>query len=167
MNKKIPLLNYIIMVFIIIVVISVCYYAIKIYHLQKKDQLNSSILGQYLNEIKINELNDYILENEYVILYICSSEIEKCRNFENNIENYIQKLNLRENMLYLNIKTVKNEYKNNYLSKIKTYINDFDEEKIPQIVVYSQSNKVETKKIETFDDIKQILDKYEVNYLND
>lgn len=167
MEQKKKKINYIILAVIIVAVIFACAYSIRLYKIHKENDLNIAILNEYLNEIKINELNDYLVENPDVFIYACFSDSQKCRDFELEFRNYTVQYSLREHILYLNLKTIKDEYKDDYEGKIKEYFRELNIENIPAVLIYSNGKLSKASPIYTPDDILKILDVHEVNYLND
>ena len=157
-NKNLKV-NSVILGFLILITIFGCVYFLKSYKIHKEKDLNTPIMLDYLNEIKINELNEYTIENPNPILYVCSPNKENCREFEESFKKIIEKYDLREYILYLNA----NENKNELQEKIPT----LNEKDFPTILIYNNKEIIEISKIETTDDILKLLDKYEVNYLND
>lgn len=167
MKDKKPKINYIILAVVLLVTVFACIYVIRLYKIHKENDLNIAILGEYLNEIKINELNDYLVENPYVFIYSCFSDSEKCRQLELEFKEVIVANDLREHLLYLNLKEIKDENPNDYGDKIKEYLPMFNVENIPAILIYMEGNLSEIKYVTSTDDILKILDMYEVNYQND
>lgn len=167
MNQKKKKINYIILAVITVVVIFACVYSIRLYKIHKENDLNIAILSEYLNEIKINELSDYLVETPDVFIYTCFSDSQKCRDFELEFKNYIVQYSLREHILYLNLKTIKDEYEENYQNKIKEYFHELNIENIPAVLIYSNGKLSKITPVIMPDDILKILDVYEVNYLND
>lgn len=167
MEQKKKRINYIILAVITVVVIFACVYSIRLYKIHKENDLNIAILSEYLNEIKINELSDYLVENPDVFIYVCFSDSQKCRDFELEFRDYIVQYNLREHILYLNLKTIKDEYKDTYEDKIKEYLQELNLENIPAILTYYNGKLSKVTPVIIPDDILKILDVHEVNYLND
>lgn len=167
MEQKKKNANYIILAVIIVVVIFACVYLVRMYKIHKENDLNIAILNEYLNEIKINELNDYLVENPDVFIYTCFSDSQKCRDLELQFKEYIVQYSLREHLLYLNLKTIKDDNKDSYESKIKEYFPTLNMENIPAILVYSNGKLSNITYISASDDVLKLLDTHGVNYSND
>lgn len=165
-EKKIKI-NYIILTIILIVIASSCVYCVKLYKMHKESDLSVAILNEYLNEIKLNELNDFLTENPDAFIYTCFSDEQACREFELEFKEVIIKYNLRDHVVYLNLKDIRDEYKENYKEKVKEYINNLNVNDLPVILKYTEKELIEIKKISTPADVLKFLDTYEVNYLND
>ena len=155
------------MLVILIVVVFACVYIIRLYKIHKENDLSIAILDQYLDEIKVNELGDYLLENPYVFIYTCFSDDEDCRKVELDFKEKIVNYGLREHILYLNLKNIKDEYPDNYDDKIKEYFPDINIENIPAVLVYIDGTLNKISYITNGDDVLKLLDTYEVHYHND
>lgn len=167
MKEKKSKINYIILAAILVVIICACAYCVKLYKMHKENDLSVAILGEYLNEIKLKELNDFLTENPDAFIYTCFSDEQACREFELEFKEVIVKYNLRDHIVYLNLKDVRDEYKENYKEKVKEYITNLNVNDLPVILKYTDRELVEIKKISTTADVLKFLDTYEVNYLND
>ena len=99
--KKIK--NYIILAIIFITTISGTFYVRSWYNTTKEYYSQNSIMPKVINEIKSEELSNYILENQNFILYVSSAHNIELKPFENELKKVIEKLDARENILYLNI----------------------------------------------------------------
>lgn len=165
-KEKRLLINYIFMTLIMILIVSICLYIIKVHNINKKESFNNSILTEFLDEIKLNEIDDYILGSENTFIFVSSSDIKEYRAIEEKIKDDIVDINLREYILYLNIKNIKDEYKE-FIKKIPEFVKYSDLDNLPLILVYNFLELKEVKSINSFDDIKELFDKYGVNYLND
>ena len=121
--REIPKKNYIIMIIIIIgIVISTILLANYYNNHFKK----TSIMYNYLSEIKKKDLNTYLIENPNIILYISNKydtknlEIEeklKQEIINNNLDNYFVYINLNDNNLDF-IDNINNKYNGNIDKKI-------------------------------------------------
>lgn len=165
-NRK-PKINYIILAIILVVVLFACIYILRLYKIHKENDLSIAILSEYLGEIKIDELNDYLIDNPYVFIYTCFSDDENCRKVELDFKNTIVDYSLREHILYLNLKSIKDKYPSDYMSKIKEYFPGINVENIPAILVYTDRQLSQISYITSGDDVLKLLDMYEVNYHND
>ena len=75
MNKDnlrvIPIKNYLILGIVIIVTLLLLYYFYMWIDAYNETKLNKPILDKYLEVINYNELDDYLIENQDTIIYIC------------------------------------------------------------------------------------------------
>ena len=103
MKKEIPLKNYILLSIVLILTIVVVTYFFMWENTYEKSRLQTPILDDYLLVINYNELNNYLVENKDVIIYVSELNNENIRLFENKFKNIINKNNLNNKILYLDL----------------------------------------------------------------
>ena len=131
-EKEIPLKNYILLSIVLILTIVVVIYFFLWKNTYEKSKLQTPILDDYLLVINYNELNNYLVENKDAIIYISKLNNENIRLFENKFKNIINKNNLNNKILYLDITEELKE--NNIVKKInKKYGKEMTE--VPTIVI--------------------------------
>lgn len=82
--------------FILLCLVTITVLSYILYYNLKKEE--PSVLTGYINEIKYNGINNYIIENSHVVIYATSSNSNK--QFENNLKNIVIKYNLSEKIVY-------------------------------------------------------------------
>lgn len=102
-EKEIPLKNYILLSIVLILTIVVVIYFFLWKNTYEKSKLQTPILDDYLLVINYNELNNYLVENKDAIIYISKLNNENIRLFENKFKNIINKNNLNNKILYLDL----------------------------------------------------------------
>lgn len=131
-EKEIPLKNYILLSIVLILTIVVVIYFFLWKNTYEKSKLQTPILDDYLLVINYNELNNYLVENKDAIIYISKLNNENIRLFENKFKNIINKNNLNNKILYLDLTEVLKE--NNIVKEInKKYGKEMTE--VPTIVI--------------------------------
>lgn len=131
-EKEIPLKNYILLSIVLILTIVVVIYFFLWKNTYKKSKLQTPILDDYLLVINYNELNNYLVENKDAIIYISKLNNENIRLFENKFKNIINKNNLNNKILYLDLTEELKE--NNIVKEInKKYGKEMTE--VPTIVI--------------------------------
>ena len=131
-EKEIPLKNYILLSIVLILTIVVVIYFFLWKNTYEKSKLQTPILDDYLLVINYNELNNYLVENKDAIIYISKLNNENIRLFENKFKNIINKNNLNNKILYLDLTEDLKE--NNIVKKInKKYGKEMTE--VPTIVI--------------------------------
>lgn len=119
-EKEIPLKNYILLSIVLILTIVVVIYFFLWKNTYEKSKLQTPILDDYLLVINYNELNNYLVENKDAIIYISKLNNENIRLFENKFKNIINKNNLNNKILYLDLteelnkKSIVNELNKKY-----------------------------------------------------
>ena len=131
-EKEIPLKNYILLSIVLILTIVVVIYFFLWKNTYEKSKLQTPILDDYLLVINYNELNNYLVENKDAIIYVSKLNDESIRLFENKFKNIINKNNLNNKILYLNLTEELKE--NNIVKEInKKYGKEMTE--VPTIVI--------------------------------
>lgn len=120
--REIPKKNYIIFSFIVILSVIICLYIVLLYNRTKHYYENNSILTEILNEIVLqedfsveNNINNYLVENTNLIIYISSGKNKAIKNFEQEFKKMIIDENIKEDILYINSDNI------DYIS----FMNDF------------------------------------------
>ena len=131
-EKEIPLQNYILLSIVLILTIVVVIYFFLWKNIYEKSELQTLILDDYLLVINYNELNNYLVENKDAIIYVSKLNDESIRLFENKFKNIINKNNLNNKILYLDLTEELKE--NNIVKEInKKYGKEMTE--VPTIVI--------------------------------
>ena len=116
--------------------------------------LSNYFILYYFLVINYNELNNYLVENKDAIIYISKLNNENIRLFENKFKNIINKNNLNNKILYLDLTEELKE--NNIVKEInKKYGKEMTE--VPTIVI------IKDGKISSSYDIKE--NKYNIKLL--
>ena len=153
-EKEIPLKNYILLSIVLILTIVVVIYFFLWKNTYEKSKLQTPILDDYLLVINYNELNNYLVENKDAIIYVSKLNDESIRLFENKFKNIINKHNLNNKILYLDLTEELKE--TNIVKKInKKYGKEMTE--VPTIVI------IKDGKISSFYNIKE--NKYNIKLL--
>ena len=131
-EKEIPLKNYILLSIVLILTIVVVIYFFLWKNTYEKSKLQTPILDDYLLVINYNELNNYLVENKDAIIYVSKLNDESIRLFENKFKNIINKNNLNNKILYLDLTEELKE--NNIVKEInKKYGKEMTE--VPTMVI--------------------------------
>lgn len=101
-KREIPLKNYIYLVLIVFLTLGILYYLYLWSIEYKKEVTSDSVISSSLQLINYNEVEDYIVENDNVCLYISNKNIE-LKDFEKSLKHLIEKYNLEKRILYLDI----------------------------------------------------------------
>lgn len=145
-EKEIPLKNYILLSIVLILTIVVVIYFFLWKNTYEKSKLQTPILDEYLLVINYNELNNYLVENKDAIIYVSKLNNENIRLFENKFKNIINKNNLNNKILYLDLTE---ELKENNIVKEKNKKYGKEMTEIPSIII------IKDGKISSFYNIKE------------
>ena len=120
MERKIKFKNYIYLFLVLTVSIGVMV-GFYMWHLSYKENvLKTPIMDEYLYSINYNELDNYVTDNGYALIYVSVLEDEGIRNFEEKFKKYIMKNELSNKMLYLDLTEVSKD-SNLYSELINKY----------------------------------------------
>ena len=127
-EKQIPFKNYIILMVILILSIITIIYFYMWYGEIKENRIGTPIMNEYLNVINYNELDNYLIENKDVIIYV-SVLNDDTRKFEKKFKNIINSYSLNNSMLYLNLTDESNKNVNVFMEK-------YDILSLPCIIIF-------------------------------
>ena len=102
-ERIVPIKNYFILGFIILLSIIIVIYYFVWYGLYKIEKMSTPILSEDLVGVKYNELNNYLVENGNAIFYVSVSNDSEIRDFEVKFKKFINKYSLNNSILYLDI----------------------------------------------------------------
>ena len=103
MKKKIPLKNYVILAIIFLVTIIAVFYIRDWYITTKEYYAQNSVMTKVTREIKREEISNYVMENQRLILYVSSGKNSNIKDFEDEFKELIKKLDLNDDVLYMNM----------------------------------------------------------------
>lgn len=150
-KKEISLKNYIYLFLIIGITIGIVYYLYLWFTEYEEKVRNVSVLSNYLQVINYNEVDNYIIENDEVYLYVTDANFD-LNDFEYELKKFIVNNNLEKDILYLDISNNYNDGKYSIMN------NEF--KSIPMFIVFNNSqiissydiknNGYDTNKIESY-----------------
>lgn len=147
--REIPIKNYFILLIIIIVVALSTIILTNIYNNRFK---TTSIMYNYLSEIKKNDLDTYLIEKPNIIIYIADKHDLSNDKIEKKLQKEIIKYNAKDYFVYLNINMNNLEF----IDKLnKKYYGNISKQ-LPVLVViedglisksYSELNNINLKEL--------------------
>lgn len=167
MNKKsIPTRNYLILFGIILLVICACFAAYNVYNIYQENKIRTSPLSN--KEVLYVDLKNATIEIDadtfLVISYVQNREIH---NNEIEIKKYLNKNNLIDNVMYLDISKYINDPEFiTDLNKTLKLKDNLQIKKFPALIYYKEG--IATYKIDSTEhllnkgDFEQIVDMYEL-----
>lgn len=138
MNKKnIPRRNYLYLLLIFLITVGVVYY-LYLWFVTYKEVKFSSNLIKYFQVINYNELEEYIIENEDVFIYVSSLTDDEI-NYEKQLEKKLRLYALKNKVLYLDI--------TNNIDNNKYSINNVNFFATPMILYFSNGELISSYNI--------------------
>jgi len=99
--NDIPIKNYIILGIVILFTIMFSFYLRNWYNMSEKTRTYKNLLAQKLPELKLEEVDTFLMENPNIIIYISSGSDQNNKNFEKNLYEYIVKRDRVFDFVYL------------------------------------------------------------------
>lgn len=164
--RKVPIKNYVILIVLFTFTIVLILYLCNLYQVYDEHQKETPIIRDILSEITSDELDHYVMENPTTIIYMCTAENPICRNYEKDFKKLIQKENLQENIVYLNLSNVdQNDFITNFNTKYpyKVLLSSeypalviLEDGKVSQLLQGSSEERLTITKTKQFIDINKI-----------
>lgn len=172
MNKReIPNKNYIKLGAVIIATIALTFYWASWYNTTKEYRMNNSVIPTVIGEVTMEELDNYLLENPDIIIYIASSKDNTIKDFEDDLKKILVKEDLKNEFIYVDTSKIENQefyqsFAQKYYSKsLKSKKDSLDI--IPNIVLIEDGTVKDVmylyKKDIIKEDVKKFIKKYGVN----
>lgn len=153
--RKVPLKNYFILTLILVLSIFIVFYLVKIYNSTMHNTNDKQILNK-IKEITILELDNYIVENPNIVIYLMDSDY-KSISFEKKLNQVIVEHDLQSQFVLINIAN------NIYQEYDKTANVNFKNKSILKEVPINSLVIIENKKIKRFIKINDGLKKSEIS----
>lgn len=155
--------NYIILIVIFILCWGLTLYLCEWYKVYNDYEKQTPVIRGTLSEITYEDLDHYVVDVPSVIVYICTSYDDNCRNFEKNFKKYVKKNDLNDSIVYLNITNIDkqqfiNDFNNKYNYKGKLTGNypafvSFKDGKINSVLQATDSKNLSLSKVDSFLDL--------------
>lgn len=163
MERKIPRKNYIIYAVIVVVTLALVLYLNSWYKAYKQEELENSYIAKYINQVSYEEFKTLSIENPNLIVYIGTTNCEKCVKLEKDLYQIINKNDLKDETIFLNVTDSSN---------LKDIESEFNKENlnltysIPSIAILKDSKITDVLNSDNNNEIKkdlvvQLLEEYE------
>ena len=105
-TKKIETKNYIILLVIVAITIFAVFYMRNLYIVSKVYYSDNSVMLDVVKEVDQNELQNYIIENPKIVLYVSDSQNQDTKKFEKTFKNIIVSEGIEDEILYLDANNI-------------------------------------------------------------
>ncbi len=136
--KKISTVNYIIAFVITVITFGITYAAAKAYILYRSHEQENYM--NYLSQVMPEEIDNYIIENHDLIIYITNSSTTNIE-LDKQVKKVLVDNNYVKDTIYLDLNSVDEEVINNFSNK---YNINLDMIKENTIVIFKSEKKVKT-----------------------
>lgn len=113
--KKIPLSNYIKALSLILFTIILIILMVNYYNSKKEYEDSMNITMSFLKTVDSSNIEEYLIENHDVIMYISNSEAANLKEYEETLKKLIIKKELEKNIIYFDTKDLSDEYMKEFL----------------------------------------------------
>ncbi len=153
--REIPKKNYLILAVLLVVTILLTLMFSNIY--KNKEKLVSAFYLES-NNIAPNEFDEYLMENPDLIIYVSDKYDLSHEKFEEDFENKLKDLNIKNNLVYID----KNEIDKSFINKLKNeYDVNIDISKTPLIIVMVEKSVTKVVQVSNDSNVDSIIN-YEV-----
>ncbi|MBQ2947113.1 MAG: hypothetical protein IJE04_04615 [Bacilli bacterium] len=149
--KQIPKKNYIILVVLLAVTVFFTLFLSNIY--KNKEKLTSNFY-EYSNKITPESFDEFMTENEDIIIYIGDKYDLTLETVEKKLEERIDQLNLKHNFIYID----KHYVDKKFIKKLKGYHINIDLNKLPVFIVIVEEEVIKNVMVNSNTDIDALID---------
>ena len=132
-KREIPIKNYIILAAIIISTVFITFHLANRYKAENDYYKNFSPLYNILYEIKMEELDNYLLENPNIIIYVVNGNDDNVLEMDKTIKNFVLENDLTNDIVVINA--------TNNINQVTRKLNDILDE---DLVTYKNNLLVHT-----------------------
>ncbi len=160
-ERVVPVKNYIYLLIMIIVVVSLTFLIFNINKNYQTEKLETSYLANYLTVVKTEELSNILSEpSSELFIFVTKTNDENVFNLEKDLKKIIKKHDLRDNFILLDYTDESNVEELNKILKS-------DIETIPAIIYIKNGEFIKSidskESLLKSSDFEKMLDEYEVN----
>ena len=148
--REIPKKNYIILVVLLAVTAFLTLFLSNIY--KNKEKLTSNFY-EYVNKITPESFDEFMTENEDVIIYIGDKYDLTLETVEKELSEKIDELNLKHNLIYID----KSYVDKKFIKKLKGYDINIDLDKLPVVVVVVEEEVLKNVRLNSNTDIDELI----------
>ena len=159
-DSKKPFKNYIILIILFAVSCCITLYLCECYNVYNEYKKQTPVIRGTLSEIGYNDLDHYVVDIPSVIIYACTASNDKCRTFEKDFKTYVNKNDLNDTIVYLNLSDVDqeqfvNEFNDKYNYRIKLTGNypafiSFKDGRVDSILQSDAKKNLTISKVDSF-----------------
>jgi len=165
-KKVIPNKNYAIVLVIFAITIGLMFF-LRNWYISYQDYENTiPVLSGVISEVRYNEIDNYLIDNPTVVIYMGDAKDSDCREFELELKEMVENKHIKDKVIYFNVTDVKNknllfkEFNDKYTlnNKISSYpvVMIFEDGKI-----VDYRSKTASKNL-TINDIDLLFNEYDV-----
>ncbi len=120
--RKVPAKNYVFCILLVGITVVLTYYLCSTFNHQQS-KVYTSTMYQFLTEIKEDDIEDYLVENATVVLYIGDKTDSTLEEKEEDLKNFLSSKNLQQYFVYLDVSENKETGLKNFQEKHEISLN--------------------------------------------
>jgi hypothetical protein len=164
-ERVIPFKNYLILLFICLATIGVAFGASTIYRREETKKLEVPVIRGAVPEIAVDNLANYVVENQSFFLYIGTTIDPNSREIEKDLIDYFKKRDISKNMVYLNLSDTNSEEFFKDFNKNYVKIDNIKVDNYPAFIIFKDGVVLDKVQKEGniklgVGDIDRLLDEY-------
>ncbi len=136
-TRNIPFKNYVILGIISLVTFALLYYFVDFYNREKAYESSIHTRMRFLSEVKESEIENYILDNHDVIIYISDSTDDAYQDFEKQLKTLMNHQNLTKSVVYMDMNKISSEKNIKNIFHLDTLV-------YPNVLIVSDAAATET-----------------------
>lgn len=148
--REIPKKNYIILVVLLAVT---AFLTLFLSHIYKNREMLTSNFYQYANKITPESFDEFMTENEDVIIYIGDKYDLTLEKVEKKLSQKIDELNLKHSLIYIDKEYVDKKF----IKKLKGYDINIDLNKLPVVVVVVEEEVIKNVILNSKTNIDELI----------
>ena len=149
--REIPKKNYIILVVLLAVTVFLTLFLSYIY---KNKEMLTSDFYQYANKITPESFDEFMTENEDVIIYIGDKYDLTLEKVEKKLSQKIDELNIKHSLIYIDKEYVDKKF----IKKLKGYDINIDLNRLPVVVVVVEEEVLKNVMVNSNTNIDELID---------
>lgn len=166
--RKVKTKNYVLLAILVVITMGAVLYMANWYKMINTLKSDESVMKKVISEIKVDDLENYMIENPNIVLYVTNGTDESIKSFEKSFKDLIQKKDLTKEIVFLDADDADENQLNTALQNL--LVEDLKNKNvnvsiIPNLYIIRDSSiidslyKVETKILKS--DVVQFLEIYE------
>ena len=164
--REVPFKNYLILMIVCFLTIGIVVFASIMYKRAEQKSLETPVISGVVPEIKKEDIDNYVIENDSFYLYIGSASDYNSREVEKDLIKYFNRRNIKGDTIFLNV-TNENDLASFYKDfNIKYVVNDYSKlTNYPAFIIFKDGKVLdlvqrgENQKL-NIGDIDRVLDEY-------
>ncbi len=146
--RKVPVKNYVLLFILVGVTVFLTYYFCGLYN-QHHTKSYTSFFSTFITEIKEDDIENYVLENPNVVLYISDKTDESLEDLEKKMKEFLTEKNVYSYFVYINVPKELDKKLENFQEEYKLSL---DFKNLPILIAFQDGELKEVYKQKEWDE---------------